>query len=105
MDSGMLQVIGPKDMRYALILILLATPALATGEAEWDAFQAEVAAACLALPDAPQNAAVEVSPFGSATYGAALVTSITDGVIEQQVCIFDKATRTAELASPFMPGQ
>ena len=92
-------------MRYALCFMLLATPALATGEAEWDLFRAEVAAACLALPDAPPNAVVEVSPFGSQTYGAALVTSITAGVLEQQVCIFDKSSRAAELASPFMLGQ
>jgi hypothetical protein len=92
-------------MRYAFCFMVLATPALATGEAEWDLFQAEVAAACLALPDAPANAAVEVSPFGSQTYGAALITSITAGVLEQQVCIFDKSSRAAELASPFMPGQ
>ena len=89
-------------MRLALIIGLLATPAFATGAAEWDAFRAEVAAACLALT--PQDAAVTVSPFGSETYGAALVSSITDGVLEQQVCIFDKATRRAELASPFAPG-
>lgn len=92
-------------MRYALCFLILATPAFATGEEEWDLFQAEVAAACLALPDAPQNAAVEVSPFGSESYGAALVSAITAGVLEQQVCIFDKTTRAAELASPFMPGQ
>ena len=92
-------------MRFTLCLLILATPAFATGEAEWDLFRAEVAAACLALPDAPQNAAVTVSPFGSESYGAALVTSITAGVLEQQVCIFDKTTRAAELASPFIPGQ
>lgn len=91
-------------MRLALIIGLLATPASATGAAEWDAFRAEVAAACLALALAPQNAAVVVSPFGSETYGAALISSITAGVLEQQVCIFDKATRRAELASPFAPG-
>jgi hypothetical protein len=88
-----------------LCLVVMAAPAWATSDAEWDAFQAEVAAACLALPDAPQNAAVQVSPFGSESYGAALVTSITDGVIAQQICIFDKTSRAAELASPLMPGQ
>lgn len=90
-------------MRLALFLFLLATPAFATSDEEWLAFAQEVAAACLALPDAPPNAAVEVSPFGSASYGAALVTSITNGVLERQVCIFDKTSRAAELATPFMP--
>lgn len=92
-------------MRITLCLLVLATPAFATGDTEWDAFQAEVAATCLALPDAPPNAAVEVSPFGSESYGAALVSTITDGKLEQQICIFDKTTRAAELASPFLPRQ
>ena len=92
-------------MRLTLCFLILATPAFATSEAEWELFRAEVAAACLALPDAPQNAAVMVSPFGSESYGAALVTSITAGVLEQQVCIFNKTTRAAELASLFTPGQ
>jgi hypothetical protein len=90
---------------YTALFFALTGPAFATGDAEWDAFQAEVAAACLALPDVPENAAIEVSPFGSESYGAALVTSISFGVVEQQVCIFDKADRHAELATPFMPGQ
>ncbi len=91
-------------MRLALYFAVLASPALADGDASWDAFQAEVAAACLALPDAPQNAATEVSPFGSENYGAAVITSISDGKVWQQICIFDKLSRVAELASPFAPG-
>ena len=92
-------------IRLTLCLLLLSTPALATSDAEWDAFQAEIATACMALPDAPQNAAIQVSPFGSESYGVALVTSITDGVVEQQICVFDKANRAAELATPLLPGQ
>lgn len=88
-----------------LCLVVLSTPAWATSDAEWDAFQAEVAAACLALPNAPRNAAVQVSPFGSESYGTAMVTSITDGVMEQQICVFDKTSRVAEIASPLIPGQ
>ena len=91
--------------RLTLCFLLLSTPVFATGDAAWEAFRAEVAAACLGLPDAPGNAAVQVSPFGSESFGAALVTSIVDGVMEQQVCIFDKASRAAELATPFLPGQ
>ena len=52
-----------------------------------------------------QGAAVEVSPFGSESYGAAIVTSITDGVLARQVCIFDKQSHKAELAAPFLPDQ
>ena len=75
--------------------------AQASGDEAWSAFRVEVAKACLALPDAPKDAAVQVSPFGSESYGAALITWVTDGVLQQQVCIFKKADHSAELATPF----
>ena len=59
--------------------------------------------AVVALPDVPKNAAIVVSPFGSESFGTALISSITDGVLVQQVCIFRKAEHTAELATPFAP--
>jgi hypothetical protein len=84
-------------------LVLAASGAAAhasSGDA-WAEFQAEVAKVCLALPDAPKGAAVQVSPFGSESYGAALITWVEAGVLQQQVCIFDKVAHTAELAAPF----
>ena len=90
---------------WGLIGACFATAAQASSDEAWVAFRAEVAAVCLALPDAPKGAAVEVSPFGSESYGAAIVTSITDGVLARQVCIFDKVSHKAELAAPFLPGQ
>jgi len=81
------------------------TAAQASGDDAWEAFRSEVAATCLALQDAPKNAAVEVSPFGSESYGAAIVTSITDGIVTRQVCIFDKQSHKAELAAPFLAGK
>ena len=78
--------------------------AQASSEDAWEAFRAEVAKACLALPDAPKDAAVQVSPFGSESYGAALITWVTDGVLQQQVCIFKKSDHSAELAAPFGVG-
>jgi hypothetical protein len=89
----------------AVLALLAASPALADGEASWDAFREEVRAACTALVDAPDGAevTVEVNPFGSQTYGAALVTVAYPTGADRQVCIFDKAARTAELTAPFTP--
>lgn len=93
-------------MRLRFILIYLTvvasgTAVHASGEDAWAAFRIEVAQVCLALPDAPAAAAIVVSPFGSESYGTALISSVTDGVLEQRVCIFRKSDHTAELAAPF----
>lgn len=95
------------NLRFILPLLSVAAFASAShasSDDAWEAFRIEVAKVCLALPDAPKNAAVEVSPFGSESYGAALLTSVTDGVLERQICIFKKSDHTAELA-PFSPAE
>ena len=84
-------------------LVALCPAVRASGDDAWEAFRVEVAQACLALPDAPKNAVVEVSPFGSESYGAALITWVEAGVLLRQICIFDKSDHTAELAAPFQP--
>lgn len=96
-------------MRAPTLLLLLAlpsTPVLADSEAGWDAFRAEVASACTALAEAPADATVqvEVNPFGSQSYGVALVEVTTPAGTDRMACIFDKATRAAELTAPFAPG-
>ncbi len=88
-------------MRALLLLPFLAIPAQASGEAEWDAFRAEVEAACLALLDFPGEPMIEVNPFGSASYGAALVTMTLGDAQDRMLCIFDKTTKLAELTAPF----
>ena len=91
-------------MRAAfLILPLLATPALANSEASWEAFRAEVDAACRALVQDPGEVTVEVNPFGSEHYGVALVTLTAPYGTDRMACVLDKATRTAELSGPFAP--
>jgi hypothetical protein len=88
-------------MRAALLL--LASPALADSPDAWAAFRAEVEAACRALVADPGEVSVEVSPFGSESYGAALVTLAAPEGTDRMVCVLDKATRRAELAAPFPP--
>ena len=45
---------------------------------------------------------IEVNPFGSERYGAALVTAtLAGGVTSRMICIYDKATKAVELTAPF----
>ena len=86
-------------------LLLAASPALADGEAPWGAFREEVRTACEALVEAPADAEVvtEVNPFGSESYGVALVTVTASYGTDRMACVFDKATRRAELTAAFLP--
>lgn len=83
----------------AVLSTAAATGASASSDDAWIAFRAEVLAACTALVEPPAPTAVQVSPFGSESYGGAIVTVIRDGVIERSLCIFDKISRKAELAA------
>ena len=93
----------------AALLAGAALPASASTDEAWDAFRVEVEEACLGLVEAPADATVlaRVNPFGSESYGAALVTVAVDadgdapGYEETSVCIFDKQDRSAELTGPF----
>lgn len=82
-------------------------PARASSEAAWETFRQEVAAACEALLAGPGPHRIEVNPFGSASYGLALVdvqTGSGEGAtVETQGCIYDKRTKAAELTGPFVP--
>lgn len=87
---------------------LAATPGLASSPEAWDEFRAEVDAACTALAQAEAGPdvipVIDVNPFGSASYGAALVTMpLGDIGSDVMICIFDKSTKTAELTAPFSP--
>lgn len=87
----------------AFATLALATPGLADSEASWEAFRGEVEAACRALVQDPGEVAVEVNPFGSESYGVALVTLTAEYGTDRMACVFDKASRTAELTGPFPP--
>jgi len=86
---------------YALGLSILAGPALASTGDAWDQFRAEVGAACLALVQGPGTATVEVNPFGSDSYGVAVVTLSSGAGTDRMICVYDKASKTAELSAPF----
>lgn len=97
-----------KALFLSLSIGLVAAPMLAHASSEdaWDTFRVKVEETCRGLVEAPETAKieVEVNPFGSENFGAALVT-VDYGDIGQdrQICIFDKKTEAAELTAPFTP--
>lgn len=87
-----------------LLLALTASPALASSDTAWEAFRADVERACTALAPPEGETAIEINPFGSESYGAALlITTLPDGGPDRYVCIYDKQAGTAELTAPFTP--
>jgi hypothetical protein len=86
---------------YALVLSILAGPALASSGDAWDQFRADLGAACLALVQGQGTATVEVNPFGSDSYGVAVVTLTSGAGTDRMICVYDKASKTAELSAPF----
>lgn len=87
-----------------LTAIVMAGGALASSDDAWQEFRAQVRAGCAALVEAPEGAGVvvEVNPFGSESYGVALVTvGYAEGGVDRMACIFDKKTGQAELTAAF----
>lgn len=91
--------------RWLAAAALAVLPALAWASTEdaWDSFRASVQTACEALVQAPPGASVtiEVNPFGSESYGTALVSIGHPAGTDRMVCILDKRSGTAELTAPF----
>lgn len=92
-------------MRTLIALVVLASPALASSEDAWDAFRADVLAKCQSLVPPGVTATVEVNPFGSERFGAAIVTTRGPAGDERAVCIYDKRSQAAELTAPFAEPQ
>jgi len=83
-------------------LALTAAPAWASDEDAWAVFRAEVKAACVAIAEGPGTIVVEVNPFGSQSFGAAIVTVTSEGVgTDRMICIYDQLAKVAELTVPF----
>lgn len=79
-----------------LLTISLAgvTGALASSDDAWAEFAAEVESACLAATaDSLPGASAVVDPFGSESYGLAIVSGEAGSI----VCVFDKATKAVEI--------
>lgn len=83
--------------------VLSAGAAMAASEEAWDDFRADVRKACLTKgEELVETPAIVVDPFGSESYGYALMTGMEKGSanVRSVVCVFDKQSRTAEVSAP-----
>lgn len=98
----MQKIVRNFSLLWAATAIALSVPssALAATEAEWEAFRSEVRASCQLLAE-PMFETMEiiVDPFGSPSYGLALIRGNARGADAQimAICVYDKATQTAEI--------
>ena len=104
----------PLSIRLAIALPLTlaaglsatALPALASSDDAWAEFSKTVEAKCLEAAagslDAPKAV---VDPFGSQSYGLAIVTGKAKGTdtVVTHLCAMDKQTEKAELGSELAP--
>jgi hypothetical protein len=79
--------------------------AYADGEDSWDEFRADVEAKCLEAATAEtglftQDAGATVDPFGSESYGLALIEGPARGaedVTIRSICVYDKTDKAVEI--------
>lgn len=79
--------------------LMLTSPAFGTSEDAWSAFTAEVGDACLAaVGRSLLDASAAVDPFGSASYGLAIISGRTrNNRSASMICVLDKATRSVQV--------
>jgi hypothetical protein len=85
----------------------LASAAFGATEEEWAAFRADVEAKCLeAAAPLFETATATVDPFGSPSYGLALIQGPARGATTVQIsaiCVYDKVTKTVEIGGELPP--
>lgn len=84
----------------AVLAALAGGSALATSDDAWEAFRKDVESACLAAAEPLfENPVARVDPFGSESYGLALVTGKARGadVDIAAICVFDKQSKAVEI--------
>lgn len=72
----------------------------------WEEFQQNVEKACIAASaGALQVKSVRVDPYGSESYGFAVLSGIEAGTSSERivVCAYDKVSETAEVSGVFLP--
>jgi len=102
-DDRWLSRVAPGLLAVFSALTLASAPALASSDAAWEAFRADVADQCTqAAQNQLSDIRVRVDPFGSEQYGLALI----DGVAEQAetrsqlICVYDKQDQSVEIGTP-----
>jgi hypothetical protein len=96
-------VVLQRTSTVALVMLMIAAqPSAASSPDAWDEFRQKVETNCVALAVAGnfRAATARVDPFGTESYGVALVTgTLKQGVGPATViCVMDKKTGKAELS-------
>lgn len=84
----------------ALALITLSSSASASSGDAWDEFAKDVAAKCAALAEGRiEEPKVVVDPFGTESYGVAILTGKAVGAdaTVSSICVYDKKSQAAEI--------
>jgi len=88
-----------KQFAAVALVFAASAPAFASSDDAWKEFAAEVETGCLAATsDTLKDATAVVDPFGSESYGLAVVSGIagTDTQVSM-ICVFDKETKAVEV--------
>jgi hypothetical protein len=103
---------GSMDRRTLTVLTIVAAAVMvspgarASSDDAWAAFRADVEAACLKTAEPLfASAAARVDPFGSQSYGLALVTGKAKGADSEAtaICVYDKQVKTVEIGGELPP--
>lgn len=91
----------------ALALLALGGAAPASSDDAWEAFRADVETQCLAAAEPMfETATATVDPFGSESYGLALVRGTARGADAEimAICVYDKQAKTVEIGGELPAG-
>ena len=80
-------------MMAVVIALGAAQTATASSPEAWEEFAADVVAKCRDAAGVGEDTLIEVDPFGSTSFGLAIVYAPSGKVI----CVYDKQTQTVEL--------
>lgn len=87
---------------FPVTVLIAAAPAIASTDDAWAAMHADIKDKCIALAPPGASHKIEINPFGSERFGAAIVTTtMQDGSAERAICIYEKQSQTAEMTAPF----
>ena len=88
-----------KRLVLASLAFFPVLPAFAASDDAWAEFASEVENSCLeATTGMLENAEVTVDPFGSQSYGLAIVSGeVGEGQTAALVCVFDKQSKAVEV--------
>lgn len=89
-----------KTVCAVVLANLLALPAVASSDDAWQEFAADVKAKCLAATEGMvENAKIVVDPFGSESYGLAIISGKAAGADAtiSHICVYDKQAKTVEI--------